>query len=159
MMKKFSTIIHDAFEVGILLKGLNAALEIVGGLLLMLVKPDTISRLAAILTEGEFSEDPRDKVANWLLRSARDLAVSGRVFGTLFLLSHGVIKLLLITALFKKKLWAYPAAVLVFALFIAYQMYRYWLDYSVWMLILSALDIIVIILTVLEYRRLKRAIL
>jgi uncharacterized membrane protein len=61
-----------------------------------------------------------------------------------------------VASLFRERLWAYPAAIVVFALFIAYQMYRYALGPSISMLVLSVLDVIVIALTWLEYRRLKR---
>ena len=38
---------------------------------------------------------------------------------------HRVIKILLVGALLKRKLWAYPLAGAVFAAFITYQLYRY----------------------------------
>jgi uncharacterized membrane protein len=44
----------------------------------------------------------------------------------------------------------------VFVLFIAYQLYRYALEPSSSMIGLSVLDVVVIALTWLEYRRLKR---
>jgi len=40
-------------------------------------------------------------------------------------------------------------------LFIVYQMYRYYLDPSIGMIVLSILDLVVIGLTLLEYGRLK----
>jgi uncharacterized membrane protein len=62
----------------------------------------------------------------------------------------------LVASLFRERLWAYPAAIIAFTLFIVYQMYRYVLEPSAAMLGLSVLDVIVIALTWLEYRRLKR---
>ena len=51
------------FEVGIILKGLNGLAELVGGLLLLLATPESIRRLAVVLTQGELSEDPHDLIA------------------------------------------------------------------------------------------------
>jgi uncharacterized membrane protein len=78
------------------------------------------------------------------------------VFAGVYLLSHGVIKVVLVASLFRERLWAYPAAIVVFTLFIVYQMYRYMLQSSISMIVLSVLDVVVIGLTWLEYRRLKR---
>jgi uncharacterized membrane protein len=157
MKKQYAWIIHRAFEIGILLKGVDSVLEIIGGMLLFFVPPETLNYLVRLLTQGELSEDPHDFIANLLVRTAHHLSVSGQFFGGLFLLSHGIIKLGLIAALFKRKLWAYPLAMAVFGAFIVYQMYRYSHSHSFWMVILSVLDICVICLTYLEYRNLKAA--
>ncbi|HYV33339.1 MAG TPA: DUF2127 domain-containing protein, partial [Candidatus Limnocylindria bacterium] len=117
----------------------------------------TINRLVVFLTQGELSRDPKDLWANFLFKVGQELSIGGQYFGAIFLLSHGVIKLFLIYALFKKKLWAYPLAIIIFALFIVYQMYRYSHTASILMLALSVLDVGVIWLTYLEYKNLKSA--
>ena len=58
-------------------------------------------------------------------------------------------------ALFRKYLWAYPLAIIAFALFLAYQLYRYSHTHSIWLVALSALDLFVIAITWLEYRRVR----
>jgi len=148
---------HIAFEIGIFFKGLDGVLEIVGGLLLFFVKPETISRVVIALTQHELGEDPNDDVAGYLVRAANNFSASSQVFAGIYLLSHGVIKIVLVESLLRRRLLAYPTAIVVFALFIMYQMYRYYLDSSIAMIALSILDVIVIVLTWLEYRRLKRA--
>jgi len=69
----------------------------------------------------------------------------------LFLLSHGIVKVLIVAALLKNKLWAYPAGIVIFAGFGVYQMYRYFHTYSPGLLVLSILDLAVILLTWHEY--------
>ena len=61
------------FVVGIVAKGLNGLVEVVGGVLLLLVTPATLQRLAAAWTHGELSEDPHDLVATHLLHTADGL--------------------------------------------------------------------------------------
>ncbi|MHB8885982.1 MAG: DUF2127 domain-containing protein [Methylovirgula sp.] len=61
-------------------------------------------------------------------------------------------KLWLIIGLLRKKLWYYPVAIVVFGLFIAYQLYRYAFSHSVWLLLITVLDVVVIGLTWHEYR-------
>ena len=148
--------VQIAFDIGIFFKGLDGVLEIVGGLVLFVVRPETITGIMTTLTQHELSEDPQDIIASGVSRLIQDFSASAQVFAGVYLLSHGVIKVVLVASLFRERLWAYPAAIVVFALFIAYQMYRYALGPSISMLVLSVLDVIVIALTWLEYRRLKR---
>ena len=90
------------------------------------------------------------------LRSAAEhLSVGGQQFAAVYLLSHGVIKAVLVYALLKDKLWAFPWAIGVFAAFGVYQMYRYFIQPSGWLIALTVLDVMVILLTWTEWRRLK----
>jgi uncharacterized membrane protein len=63
----------------------------------------------------------------------------------------------LVAALLRRQLWAYPAAMLVFGMFLAYQLYRWSHTHANLLVALSALDVIVIGLTYVEYQRLQRA--
>ena len=73
-----------------------------------------------------------------------------------YLFSHGGIKLWLIVGLLREKLWYYPVAIAVFDLFAGYQLYRFAFSHSVWWLLITAVDGIVIGLTCYEYRYLRR---
>jgi len=44
------SLVHIAFEISLFFKGLDGVLQIVGGLLLFFVKPETISRIVIVLT-------------------------------------------------------------------------------------------------------------
>ncbi|MBI5015680.1 MAG: DUF2127 domain-containing protein [Deltaproteobacteria bacterium] len=146
---------HVGFEVGVLLKGLNGVVEVLGGMLLFVMNPRTIRQTLLLLTHEELLEDPGDLVGRLLLRLAEQLTVSTQVFAGFYLVSHGVIKVLLIAALLRRKLWAYPAAIVVFALFGAYQMYRYAVHPSAVMIVLTVVDLAVMVLTWVEYLRLR----
>jgi len=149
-------IINYSFDVGIVLKGINGALEIIGGTLLLLISPAKINSLVVFLTQNELAEDPKDLVSNYLLQAAHSFSLNSRIFGFIYLVSHGVIKIILVALLGEHKLWAYPVAIVVFLLFIAYQMYRYSYGHSVWMVVFSVFDILIILFTWLEYRLLER---
>lgn len=148
--------IHQAFEIGVILKGLHALLELLGGMLLVFVSRNTIANLVASVTQEELIEDPKDLVAQYLFQSAQHLSVGSQTFAAWYLLSHGVIKLLLVIGLLKKKLWAYPASLVVLGLFILYQVYRFTFTHSVWLVLLSIFDLIVIWLVWHEYRLMRR---
>ncbi len=148
--------LHDAFHAGIIVKGIDGTFEVIGGLLLLLVQPRTIGRFVLLLTEHELSRDPEDIIARYLLTAVQHLSESSQLFGSLYLLSHGFIKLFLIAALWNRKLWAYPSAIAFFVLFILYQLYRYALSHSVWLILLSIFDAFVVFLTWVEYRSVRR---
>jgi uncharacterized membrane protein len=150
------SLIHTGFEIGIFLKGLDGALELVGGAILLIVRPRSVSRVILFLIQHELSEDPHDFVANLLVRIGHHITAHTELFASIYLFTHGAVKLALVAALFYEKLWAYPAAIAVFVLFGVYQMYRYALQHSPAMILLTVLDVFVIALTWLEYRRLRR---
>ena len=152
---RFSKILHVSFQVGILLKGFDGMLELAGGTLLLFLSPGQINQAAALLTEHELSRDPNDFIANHLLSAAQGFSGEAKAFAVLFLLSHGVLKVGLVWALFKSQLWAYPTAMGVFSLFGVYQIYRYCLSPSLLMVVLTVLDALVIWLTWTEWRRLR----
>lgn len=150
-----SNIFHKSFEIGILLKAIDGVLEIVGGILLLFLNPNRLGNLVAFLTQHELSEDPRDVIANFMIKLSSKFTVSTQYFGVFYLISHGIIKLVLIIFLWKRKPWAYPLTIASLFLFIIYQIYRYTLYPSVGLVILTLFDVIMIILTFIEYKRIK----
>lgn len=141
------------FEIGIVLKGLNGLLELVGGILLLLVTPANINRVLRALTQHELSEDPRDFIASRVLHTADGLTGPGLLFGAAYLLVHGVVKVVLVLALLRNKLWAYPWMIGVLAASIAYQTYQLVLHPTVGLLALTVFDVAIVALTAREYQR------
>ena len=147
--------IHLAFEISLFLKGLFALGQIIGGVAAFFVTKEFLLKIASILTQEELAEDPRDLVANFLLHLAQNLSVSTQHFMALYLLAHGSVKLWLIIGLLREKLWYYPTAIVVFGLFIGYQLYRFTFTHSMWLVLVTAIDVIVIALTWHEYKYLR----
>lgn len=147
--------IHLAFEVSILLKGIHAFVEIVGGILIFLITKSYVVGTVLSFTQEELSEDPRDVLSHYLITASSNFSVSSQHFVALYLLSHGVIKLFLVINLYRKNLWAYPTSIVVFSLFIIYQLSRYTSTHSLWLLVFTVFDVIVILLTAHEWRRVR----
>jgi len=141
------------FEVGIILKGLNGFLELVGGVLLLVVSPAAIKGIVRTLTVGELSEDPHDLIATRLLHTAGGLTGAGLTFGAVYLLIHGVVKVTLVIALLRNQLWAYPWMITVLLAFIAYQIYLIILSPTPGLVALTAFDVFIVVLTWREYRK------
>ena len=147
--------IHQIFEVSVLLKGVHALLETVGGLVLALVSTATIASIITTLTQDEITEDPHDLIANYLSHVAQTFDVKTKSFYAFYLLSHGIVKLFLIAGLLRGKFWAYPASLVVLSLFILYQVYRYTFMPSLGLIILTIFDLFVMVLIWHEYRLIR----
>ena len=130
--------IHQLFVISVLAKGLHAALEIAGGLTLYLLGADTIAQWI--------------RPHEW---AAHHFRPSEQHFYAFYLLSHGLIKGVLVFFLLREKLWAYPASIAVFGLFIAYQLFRYTFTHDIALILLSIFDLFVIYLAAHEYRLLR----
>ena len=148
--------IHQIFEVSVLLKGVHAAIECLGGLALALTSNAWIRDFVANVSQTELIEDRRDFIANHLAAFAQGFSIETQHFYAWYLLSHGAVKLALVAGLLLRKLWAYPTTIVVLGLFILYQLYRYTHTHGLGLLLLTALDVVVVGLTWHEYRLMRR---
>jgi len=123
--------LREAFDIGVILKGVNGVLETVGGFALLFLNPAYVGAVLNFFANQEFIS----------------LTARAQFFGALYLITHGVVKIVLVAGLLRNRLWAYPAAIAVFTLFGLYQAYYLLQEYSLWLLALTVLDVIVILLT------------
>ncbi|WP_369705174.1 DUF2127 domain-containing protein [Clostridium moutaii] len=149
---KGNNIVHKSFEIGMLLKAINGILEITGGILLVFLNPNRLNDVVIPLVQHELLENPKDIIVNFAMNMVSNFSLSSQHFVIFYLMSHGIIKLFLIIMIWRKKMWSYPLTIVSLILFIFYQTYRYMIDYSIWLMLLTAFDIIMIILTFLEYK-------
>lgn len=63
-----------------------------------LVSPNQIGAIARLLTQHELVEDPNDFIATHLLHLTSNLTVSASIFGAVYLLLHGLVKIVLVQA-------------------------------------------------------------
>ncbi len=148
--------IHLIFEISIILKGLHALIEVIGGIATYFISQQFLLAVVTAITQDELAQDPNDSFSNYLITSVQHFSIGTQHFAALYLLSHGIIKGFLVVGLLKEKLWSYPLAIVVFTLFIVYQLFRFSHTHSIWLLVLTFLDIFIIILTWHEYNYMKR---
>lgn len=143
------------FAIGLIAKGINGLIEILGGLLLIVASPAAIGRLLEALTRRELAEDPTDFLATRLLHlAASETFTSGGLrFAAIYLLAHGLVKVVLVAAVLRGKLWAYPWMIGFLLLFIGYQLYRIAVDPTVGMIALTVFDAALTWLTFREWQR------
>lgn len=143
---------HRAFEVGIGLKGLDGLLQAVGGVLIWFVTPSLVGSFFQTLYGHDFFNAEGGRIALHVLNASENFASGSKLFPSVFLLSHGIVKILLVTAIWMNKLWAYPLMIIVFSAFSVYQIYRLAHTHSLVLALITAVDIAIVILTWREYR-------
>ncbi|UCI06517.1 DUF2127 domain-containing protein [Mesorhizobium sp. B1-1-8] len=148
--------IHQLFEISVWLKGAHALIECLGGLLLYVATTDAIASFVNTLTQEELIEDPNDLIAGYLSQAASQFSVASKEFYAFYLLSHGLIKLLLVIGLLRGKLWSYPASLAALGAFMIYQVYRYSYTHSIGLLVLTVFDAVVMVLIWHEWRVVRR---
>ena len=78
------------FRISVTLKAIDGALEIIGGLVLLVFSPSQINAIAHTVTQHELSEDPHDFIARHLLQATSGLAHGTTTYAGIYLLSHGI---------------------------------------------------------------------
>lgn len=146
--------IHAVFVVGIVLKAFNGLIETIGGVLFLAT--GSVMSIITYIVQQELLEDPKDIIANYAQHLLPLLSIHTELFIAIYLLVHGIIKIFLVIGLLMNKLWAYKLSIVVFILFIIYQLYRYSFSHSPFLLVLSLFDVIIIGLTWHEYTYLKK---
>ena len=128
-----SHLVHTLYLIGIAIKGVDGLIETFGGLLFLLT--GTLSSLIPFI--GPY------------------LAVYFQLFTGAYLLGHGLIKIVLVYALLKRKHWAYKFSLVVLSLFLIYQIVSILASFSIFLFIFTVIDAAIIVLVWEEYKELK----
>jgi uncharacterized membrane protein len=145
-------VVGDAFGISVVLKGIDGSLEILGGLLLAVVPLADLRAFLIWVAGRDMGQDRKDFVATHLAHLADSLSVRSLELTVAYLLIHGSVKVFLVVMLLRRRLWAYPTAIVVFGAFGVYQIYQFSYSHSLLLLALTVLDVVVIVLTAWEYR-------
>ena len=147
--------IHRIFIVSVVLKGIGAGLELFFGLALLFT--NSVTDFVRQLAQSELIEDPNDFFATHF-HSFISPTPEEQMYGALYLLSHGAVKIVLVAGLLRDKAWAYPATIAVLSLFILYQSVRWLETHSFALLLLTVFDMLLLWLIYHEYRRMQKPV-
>lgn len=141
-------VLHNLFEITILIKGFNGFWEIALGGFFAFSATDNIRGIMAAAAGYGIA-------GGYLQNQAGIFSVDTQYFLAAYFLFYGAVNLFLAVSLLRGKLWAYPAAIVFFLAFIGYLWYRFYL-YQSWLLLFFIIfDIIFVALVCLEYRRVQ----
>jgi uncharacterized membrane protein len=143
MQTRSARTVHRVFELAILVKGIDGVLETLGGFLILFVPLHSLDTWIRWIVENELSTESPEFIAHAARHLLEILSVSTKLFASLYLIGHGLVKMFLVYALWREKLWAFPVALWFIGLFVAYQLYRYTHTHSVALLIFALIDVCV----------------
>jgi uncharacterized membrane protein len=155
MTKRDTSFLHESFEVGIAMKGFDGLLEFFGGAVIFFMKPAQMNDIVRKICEHLLARAPHSAVAIHMFNASQNMTNSSIQFAALYLLSHGLVKALLVACIWMDKLWAYPLTVAVFSAFAAYQVFRFTHTHSWALVVLTIFDVLIILLTWNEYQHQK----
>ena len=148
--------IHDVFVIGMIWKGMGGVFDVVVGSVLLF--DNSIIAFISDLVSNELIDDPND----FFVSRAQHLlqfTPADQLFGGIYLIAHGLVKLILVIGLWFNKIWAFPAAIAIISLFIFYQTIRVIQYHSILLSFLTVFDAIFLWLVIHEYRRaLKKSV-
>ena len=144
--------IHQVFLLTLALKAVDAVLELVVGVALLFLDGDALKHAALVLVSKHLVLHPQDRIFHWLADTAANFSLDAKTFAAIYLASHGIVKLALVVGLWRNQAWAYPVSLAVFAGFIVYQVYRFTFTQSVFLVVLTVFDLIVMALVWHEWR-------
>lgn len=130
-------------------------LQFIGGSALLLIPTQTLGRWIDYLMWHLISENPDNMIGRWLQHRSHHLSGHATLLVSLYMLSHGVIKLSLVFGLLKEKLWVFPFAFVGFGAILSVEMYHIFFHFFWGFCILMSFDIFVLTMAILEYRKLK----
>jgi len=147
------SLLDKTYEIGIIIKGIDGTLELIGGILILTLSSDTILKITHFLTQNELHQDPHNFIATHIVKLGDHLANGLNIFAALFLLSHGIVKVVMVTCLLLNKIWAYPWSLGVLITFFVYQIYVMVVSPTFGMGFLTVLDAVIIYLVYREWQQ------
>mgnify|MGYP000861793171 CR=1 FL=1 len=150
-VKNKEELLDVSFNAMLLGKSIFAFVEFLSGLLLIFIPLDliksTIQHLAASIAFAPLS--------SMITNAGERVTSDATLFAVIYLLLHGALKLVTLALLWSKILWSYPLSIVLLLGFITYQMFEFFNHGAIPMLALCVVDLVMITLTLLEYRKLK----
>ena len=149
------TLLDKTYEIGLLLKGINGTLEIIGGVLILVLSDNAVNNIVHSLTGKNIHEHSTNLFAQQIIHIGDDLVNGHNWFAVTFLLTHGIVKVTLVVCLLLNKIWAFPWAIGALSLFLVVQIYQLVTKPSFFMVALTVIDVFIIWLVNREWSVVK----
>jgi uncharacterized membrane protein len=144
------------YSVVVALKGVDGTVELLAGLILLVAPRLTGSALDALATELAEGTSPLRTAAAQSIAAAGGGLVAGAAPLAVFLLIHGAVKLLTVSALLRRAIRWYPWALLALVVLFLVQLIDLITAPAIGGWVLVGLDVLVISLVAWEYERLRK---
>jgi uncharacterized membrane protein len=137
-----SSAVDNTFFITVIAKGVGGFLELVAGLGLLFIDTATLQRLLEPFTH--------------LGLDISHISAQAKLFTVFYFSIRGFVRVLLAIALLKERLWAYPVAIVLLGSAVLYQAWLLVSGHFSWgMVFLTLFDLVIIGLTLIEFRKLR----
>ncbi|SLN28129.1 DUF2127 domain-containing protein [Roseisalinus antarcticus] len=147
---------HRLFVLTLLAKGMLGVVQLMTAAAIALGAANQLPAMADWLVSAELAEDPGDLFASRIIALAGNVPNGDVTFYGVYFAAHGLLHLGVVVALLSGAIWAYPAGIAVLAGFVIYQLADWLNTGGVMLPILSAIDLAVIWMTLIEWRNRRR---
>ena len=152
-------IVHNLFEIVVLMKGVSGILEMILGGVFIFSSRDLIYKVINFFSGQKFIGLLGRLTSDYFIRHTNNFSFSSQKFIAIYFLFYGIVNIFLVISLLRGKLWAYPVAIVFYILFMLYQAYRLVFHHTSLLIFLIIWDSALVILTYLEYQRLKSQVI
>lgn len=153
MSRRTDLLVEWGYRLSLFAKAVLGLSQLAGGVLLWFLPAGSIPRMAAWLTRSELSQDPADPIALAVARWASGLGTQAEQFYSIYLVSHGALNFGVVLGLLLRIRGAYHVSLAILMIFVVYQTISYFKSHDPALILLTAIDLLVIILVLLERRR------
>ncbi len=143
---------HRIFVVTLIAKGVLGAIQLSTAAAIYLGLAAKLPAFTQWLFKAELAENPNDFLATHIISMVGIAPASDLTFYTIYFSAHGALHIAVVMALLYGASWAHHAAIVVLWAFVAYQMFEWATVGGTALLVLTAIDLIVIYITMREYR-------
>ncbi|MEP7233847.1 MAG: DUF2127 domain-containing protein [Ignavibacteriota bacterium] len=151
--EKDRSFVHRAFWLSLFIKGLDGALQLLGGIAVLVVAPGTLGKTYRYFTRFLVGNRTHNPEADFIREAAHSFHMSVAWLIAIYLLVNGIIKVLLVYGLLKEKMWVFPAALAGFSIFFSLEVWRLSIHFYWGIVIFMAISVFVITMVILEWRK------
>ena len=138
------------FRIGLLVKGVDAVFEVIGGILI--TTPTKLARYILVLSQHELYRH-HQVLSGRLDRLAETVAVHAHLGAAVYLIAHGAAKVILIAAIVRGQRWGYAGLMGVLSIFTLIEVTRAVAAQEVVTGALGLFDALVVVVIYKEYKQ------
>ena len=138
--------------IGVIWKGIEGAFELGMAIALNFIEVETLRGTLVEYSLNHLTYDPHDWLASHLLTLAQQISLPQKIFTTLYLFAHGLLRIFMFVTLIKRRKWAFPVSMALLALFFLYQCVHLVQHFSIGFALLALVDPALLVLVWIEYR-------
>ncbi len=144
---------HQLFIITIIAKGMLGIAQLVTAAAIAFGTIQQLPKVIAWMFKAELAEDPHGFIVTKVMSLSGMILQSDLSFYTVYFSAHGALHLGVVAALIYGARWADFAALVTLMAFVVYQMIEWFSVGGLMLVFLTAIDLAVIYLTVIEMRR------